>query len=330
MEHLQMSRFPMQRYPNGWFHMAYSEELKPGDVKPLAVFGRDLVLFRSGDGSPTLLDAHCPHLGAHLGHGGKMKDGCLVCPFHAWAFDESGRCVDVPYASKIPPKAQLKAWPVVERNGMIMAWHHIRNEPPAWEVPVIAEYDSDEWTQHTRRSWKVRSHNQEMAENSCDSAHFLYLHGTQEQPVSECVIEDHVLHMTAHTLMMTPRGEAKGEIDVHCHGFGFTTTRFKGIVETLLLSSAVTLDEEYVELHFSFLVKQLPSDMATSTVGDAFSNEVTRQVEQDIPIWENKIYIDPPMLCAGDGPIGKFRKWCKQFYSEPQSGVAALGARRAS
>ena len=45
-----MSRFPMQRYPNGWFQVAYSDELEPGQVVPLRYFGRDLVLFRGSDG----------------------------------------------------------------------------------------------------------------------------------------------------------------------------------------------------------------------------------------------------------------------------------------
>ena len=49
-------------------------------------------------------------------------------------------------------------------------------------------------------------------------------------------------------------------------------------------------------------------------MGQAFVAEVTRQLEQDIPVWENKKYISPPMLCDGDGPVGKFRKWSKQFY----------------
>ena len=44
--------------------------------------------------------------------------------------------------------------------------------------------------------------------------------------------------------------------------------------------------------------------------------EVSRQLEQDIPIWENKIHHDRPLLCDGDGPIGIFRRWCKQFYAE--------------
>ena len=54
----------------------------------------------------------------------------------------------------------------------------------------------------------------------------------------------------------------------------------------------------------------------TRNVGKAFIREVSRQLEQDIPIWEHKVYFDRPVLCDGDGPIGLFRKWCRQFYSK--------------
>ena len=36
---------------------------------------------------------------------------------------------------------------------------------------------------------------------------------------------------------------------------------------------------------------------------------------EDVSIWENKVYRDLPVLCDGDGPIGKLRKWYKQFYA---------------
>jgi 3-ketosteroid 9alpha-monooxygenase subunit A len=35
---------------------------------------------------------------------------------------------------------------------------------------------------------------------------------------------------------------------------------------------------------------------------------------QDIEIWETKIYRNDPVLCDGDGPITKLRKWYDQFY----------------
>ncbi|CAF4939253.1 unnamed protein product, partial [Rotaria socialis] len=45
----------------------------------------------------------CPHMGAHLGVGGKIRHGtCIECPFHGWTFDgETGDCVLSGIESKI-------------------------------------------------------------------------------------------------------------------------------------------------------------------------------------------------------------------------------------
>src|SRR5262249_27024823 len=157
-------------------------ELPPGGVKPLRYFGRDLVLFRTQSGTAHVLDAHCPHMGAHLGHGGQVDGERLVCPFHAWKFDGCGQCTSIPYARKVPPKARVAPWPVVEVNGLVMVWFHPEGQVPDWDVPAIPEWGSDEWTPYQKRSWRIKTHNQEMGENSVDQAHFLYVHGTAEMP----------------------------------------------------------------------------------------------------------------------------------------------------
>jgi hypothetical protein len=64
------------------------------------------------------------------------------------------------------------------------------------------------------------------------------------------------------------------------------------------------------------MVKKMSDRGTTETIGALYIAEIERQLEQDIPIWENKIYIKPPILSDGDGPIGKYRKWCQQFYAE--------------
>lgn len=309
-------RFPLPRYPTGWYRIAHSPEIEPGQVKPIKAFGQELVLFRGEDGKPALLDAYCPHMGAHLGHGGTVNGNCVKCPFHAWSFDAEGTCVEIPYAKKIPPKARVKPWTIQEINGMIMAWHHIDGEPPSWELPVISELTDPLWSEPVHRHWKIRTHNQEMGENAVDVAHFRYLHGTKNYPEAVVEFGYPLMHMRAETLMETPKGDTKGIIESHCYGFGLALNRFLGLADTLLIATQTPIDDDYVDVFFSFYVKKWDNADITRGVGKAFVDEVTRQLEQDIPVWENKIYVHPPMLCAGDGPVGKYRKWSAQFYPE--------------
>ena len=307
-------RYDIPPFPNCWFQVAYSDELEPNAVMPLRYFGKDLVLFRGDDGKARVLDAFCPHLGAHLGYGGLVQENTIRCPFHAWRFDGAGKCVDVPYANKIPPLAKLDAWNVCEANGLIMVWHHMEGRPPQFELPVLPEYDNPGWTPYVRKRWKIRTHNQEMAENAVDSAHFKYVHGTPEQPMTRAEIDGHILRARSPINYVTPQGTVEGGIASESYGFGFGTTRFTGIVETLLVSSVTPIDGEYVDTRFSFMVKKMGNDDATAGVSRAFIKEIERQLGQDIPIWENKVMKMRPVLCDGDGPVGIFRRWAKQFY----------------
>ena len=226
-------------------------------MKPLRYFNRDLVLFRGASGAVQLLDAHCPHLGAHLGHGGRVEGDEIVCPFHAWQFDGAGRCTKIPYSDKIPRQAALTPWTTVERCGLVFAWHDRAGRPPQWALPEIAEYGSDEWTGLEQRSWSIRTCNQEMAENAVDLAHFLYLHGTASMPTTSTSVDGAHMHVHSLTHMTTSAGIVEGSIEVDSYGFGYVTTRFKGIVETLLLWSVTAIDDDHVDVFFHFAVKKI-------------------------------------------------------------------------
>ena len=312
------NRFPYPAFPVGWFQVAYSDEIKPGEVKPLKYFGRDLVLFRTEAGQAVVLDAHCPHLGAHLGYGGKVDGDRIVCPFHAWEYDCTGECKRVPYGTKHPAAARIRPWDLKEMSGLIMVWHHPDNLPPTWELPEVPEYASDEWTEYSIRRWKVRTRNQEMAENTVDTQHFHYVHGSSNHPDAELRTEGHILYSNLNPAMQTPMGEVEGKVEVQAHGFGFTTTRFHGLAETLLVNSVTPIDEEYVDARFAFTVRKVGGADITRGVAAAFIREIERQVEQDKPIWENKIYVKPPILSDGDGPIARYRRWARQFYADPE------------
>ncbi|MDX1269765.1 MAG: Rieske 2Fe-2S domain-containing protein, partial [Oceanisphaera sp.] len=170
-------RFPFP-IPFGWFGIAHSDELQPGDIKSLRYFGRELVLFRGEDGAVALVNAFCPHLGAHLGQG-QVSGEHIVCPFHAWEFDAEGQVANIPYCEQMPGRAKegapLRAYPTVERNHMIYAWYHPEGKPPAWEVVELPEAGNEEWAQAVRKEWVVNTIPQELSENVADPVHFLYV-----------------------------------------------------------------------------------------------------------------------------------------------------------
>jgi len=302
--------------PFGWFRVADSTDIEAGEVHPVHYAGRELVLFRDEDGDAHVFDAHCPHLGAHLGHGGQVVGKTLRCPFHAWRFDGEGRCVEIPYAKRIPPQARARAHPTCEKNGIIFFWHHPKGEAPSWEIPDVPELRSDEWLEPEKVEFRVRTHAQEMAENVVDPAHFRFVHGTPYVPDMDVRVDGHMFRGYQGLTFTTPQGEKKGRVDVENHGGSFGVTRFQGVVDTLLVICGAPIDDEFHETTIRFSVRKGEAgEEAARRVGTAFIAEVTRQYTQDIPIWENKRFLEKPLLCDGDGPIGIIRQYYAQFYA---------------
>jgi phenylpropionate dioxygenase-like ring-hydroxylating dioxygenase large terminal subunit len=237
-----------------------------------------------------------------------------VCPFHAWRWGGNGTCQAVPYAKRIPPGAKIRSWPTVEKNGLVMVWHHAGGADPEYEVPELAEYGSEDWTPFEVRHWKVRSHWLDMNENAVDQAHFVYVHGTRTQPSTEASIDGHVLRCRSRMAMSTPRGEIEGGIDTDDHGPGFQTVRVHGAIECVMMNTAVPIDDEYTDVSFAYTVSKAQGAEAARGVGGAVIRDLEHQMAQDIVIWEHKAYRERPVLCDGDGPFSTYRKWLRQFF----------------
>jgi phenylpropionate dioxygenase-like ring-hydroxylating dioxygenase large terminal subunit len=312
-----MGRFPFPSTFAGWYQVAYSDEIASSAVVPLRAFGRDLIAFRDDEGVAHVLDAHCPHLGAHIGYGGRVEQGSVRCPFHGWRFGHDGACVEIPSGGKAPPKARLGAWTVDEVSGMLLVHHPAPGEStdasPRWRVPELPEHASPGFHPYERRRWRVRSHVQELAENIVDAPHFVSVHGAQSQPTMSVEVDGHLLRATSTMKQLTPRGMVDARIDAVGYGVGFWVLRFSGIVETVFVSALTPVDDEHVDVRFSFMVTRDGGATPETGVGAALIADVVRQVDQDIPIWENKIYREIPVFGAADKPITTFRRWVSQF-----------------
>ena len=319
-------RFPLP-VPMGWFAVSYSDEILSGQSRAIQYFGHELVLFRTESGQAVVLDAYCPHLGAHLGHGidgepnkgGNIKGEVIACPFHGWQFDKDGQCANVPYAKNMPPKVKdkrcLKSWPLAEANQVIWVWYHPEDIEPLWPIEEFEQLQSPDWGELIRHDWVVKSCAQDMAENGSDPAHFVYVHGTASFPDSNITYSEHEFSSILKSKMQTPHGDIDGKISNRGVGPGQSSTLFQGICDTHLMGMTTPVDDETVHMRFAFNQKRVNGETPRGGVGAAVIKEVCKQFEEDKPIWENKIYRANPILCDGDGPIAKFRKWYKQFYA---------------
>lgn len=309
-----MSRFPFP-VPWGWFHAGYAADVSPGALKAVRRFGRDLVLWRGEDGVAHLQDAYCPHLGANIAVGGRVKGNLVECPFHHWRFDGAGRVAEIDYAKRLNEKACLPTYPLQERHGVLMAWYHPDGAAPRYELPEVPETSDPEWVGPFSAGHSIRSCLHEMAENTADSAHFQTIHrhpGPAEY--DEFLLEGHRLVMRSTQEFPGSQGPVQGTLGTDAFGFGYAVVRYSTLAQMCMVTSNVPIEADLSEQHNHIWYRNPARDPRIDRIGQAFVKEVNRQLTDDIPIWENKIYLERPQLCDGDGPIARFRKWAAQFH----------------
>lgn len=106
---------------DGWFPIARRSELKVGDVVPMTLHGEEYVLYRRESGEPAMLEAFCPHLGAHLGYGGCVIGEDIRCPFHHWTWSPTGENVDIPYSDRPVKGRRLEPVALTEDGPFVLA-----------------------------------------------------------------------------------------------------------------------------------------------------------------------------------------------------------------
>jgi phenylpropionate dioxygenase-like ring-hydroxylating dioxygenase large terminal subunit len=119
----------LRRY---WQPAALVDELNgERPIKPIKLLGEDLVIFRDDKGRYGMLGRACPHRGTDLAFG-RLENGGLRCAFHGWLFDVNGSCLETPAEpadSNMCRNIRQKAYPVVERSGILFAYMG-PDEPP--------------------------------------------------------------------------------------------------------------------------------------------------------------------------------------------------------
>lgn len=324
-------------FPRGWFMVAAGADI---DNTPQAIrfFGQDLVIYRGASGRVLVMDAYCPHMGAHLAKNstsyivrdGEQTEGDSIrCPYHGWRFNAEGVCDNVPYSPTPPPQAaRLKSWPVVERANCVFVWHDPENGPPDYAVPELPEWEDSNWIRwHVDLLGDIDCHPVEVIDNMADKAHFGPIHGSGETEYFENTFADHIVlqHFGA------PHKTLSAEIlstETWYTGPGILMSRMEGAVPSIVQICHTPVDDGVIRVWHCVLVKSGGMDDAVEAVETARQYQALQRAAlmQDYEIWANKRPCIQAMAVPGDGPFRRLRTWYQQFYN-PRAKVAQYQAR---
>ncbi|MBT3990895.1 MAG: aromatic ring-hydroxylating dioxygenase subunit alpha [Rhodospirillaceae bacterium] len=160
---------------NTWYVGAWAHEVTR---EPFQRFMLDepLVFYRTEAGDPVVMDDRCCHRFAPLSSGWLEGDD-IVCGYHGFTFDPSGKCIAVPGLDKAPKKAVQNSYPVIEKWGWIFVWMGDAELADESKVPDFHYMDDPEWagrgtTLHIEAAYNL------IYENLLDLTHAKYVHKT--------------------------------------------------------------------------------------------------------------------------------------------------------
>jgi phenylpropionate dioxygenase-like ring-hydroxylating dioxygenase large terminal subunit len=160
-----------------WLPALLASEVPAPDSDPVRIrlLGEDLIAFRATDGRVGLLANNCPHRGASLFFGRNEENG-LRCVYHGWKFAADGTCVDMPNEpaeSDFRTKVKARAYPCLERGGIIWAYMGPNQDPPRLpdlEPNMLAD---GEWSLNI---YQRECNWMQALEGDIDTCHTVFLH----------------------------------------------------------------------------------------------------------------------------------------------------------
>lgn len=313
-----------ERYARGWHCFGKADSFTE-EPQALQYFGKQLVAYRGKDSQEVhVLDSYCPHMGADLSRG-HIEGNSLVCPFHSWSWGNDGVCDHIPYADNIPKKAVIGAYPTTEMNGLLFVWHDPEgNAPIAEQMPKRNEnYYSGKWSDWNVAEFTIHSNCRELVDNMADMAHFGPVHYSQVESFKN--IQDghtYTQFMTGGHDILADNEEGFTSIAIY-EGPSYMTTTMTGSMDgmsmkTHLLVSNVPVNMEQFIIRLGVMVEKNESlnEQENQAMIAAYTQMAIDSFIQDVEIWDNKIRIDNPLMCDGDGPVNMLRKWYSQFYMD--------------
>jgi phenylpropionate dioxygenase-like ring-hydroxylating dioxygenase large terminal subunit len=341
---------PPPQFVHDWFSPLRSSEVVAGQVTPFTFLGHELVAFRDGAGQVVVLDAQCPHFGAHRGFGGRVVDGCLRCPFHGLHFDGNGVCVKGDYVREARSLSHVRStpWTVHETAASIFIWHGAHRDRPDRPLPFARPDFFAGWSEPVTNAGRaLRPTNIFFpSENVIDIQHFYAVHRWELQTIERYPSEDEDGSFRA-VMKMRWRAGAQSRVALVRRLGRLYSSDFHFDIRILSPGMAVaisTLAPEQGSLQIMTIILMTPlseTDCAIRVVAsvkrtidtklNAFVRRLlgagieealsriflavsTKDFDGDANIWTHRRFLSNPKPLPDDGPIVAYRKWGERFW----------------
>lgn len=168
-----------------WYATVPVEALAAGPAA-FTLLGENIVLFLDGEGKPAALEDRCCHRTAKLSKGW-CRSGNIVCGYHGWEYDRTGKLVNIPqFPFEQPvPEARARAFHADMRYGYV--W--VALDEPLRPIPDMPEERDAKYRRIHQFYDKWNTSALRLMENSFDNAHFSFVHkstfGDINQPKPE-------------------------------------------------------------------------------------------------------------------------------------------------
>jgi hypothetical protein len=229
-----------------------------------------------------------------------------------------------------------RAWLVDRSHTMVLVWYDAEGREPTYRIGEAKEAVPSDMVCHGKVRHVVRCLLQDVFENGADYAHFHAVHEDGAKAfgwlgallrlklifqghwdvnpdMAECsaaTVDNH-LQVFGHDVQRT-----KQTVRVHQVG---PTIAFEDLQRGVLTDDRIFLVQSTTPIGPYVHVEQTRFFSAPGLLNrlgvKLFAHGFTRNLENDILMQNNKLYLPKPVVVAGDGPIVKFRRWYAQFYS---------------
>lgn len=162
--------FPLDQ----WYVAGFSSELTD---QPIArtFLNRPVVLFRTGDGQAAALEDRCCHRSLPLSCGTVEAAG-VRCGYHGMLYAPNGSCIEIPGQERIPAKARVKAYTLVEQNQILWIWMPREDgAAPTCEPPSYPHHDDPRY-KFGSGHYHYDAPYQLIHDNLLDLSHLGYVH----------------------------------------------------------------------------------------------------------------------------------------------------------